>query len=364
MPRPDVVAHTPLASPPRRTWLWRFGGLAISLVALAVVAGSVNLAEAWTVLSQASPSYLVAVFGVLMIQFVVRGWRWRTILPSRPNGQPVPVLRTIPPMLVGYLGNAVLPARLGEPIRAFLVARREQLDALQSFGATMLERLVDTITLALIGFGAAVMLGAAWWIVALGAVVGFGGLVVLGLLVAVGSARLADIAAALLVRLGMATRTERLLGWARSFAVGVDRGRDVPRLLKVLGACVVAWALDGLIFYLVARSLDIELGYPGAILIGAVSVLATAVPAAPGYVGTFELAATTAAVALGVPRAEALAMAILVHVITLIPVALAGAAILVISGTRLGRLAEEAEGFEAEELEAEEHDDEPGHATA
>jgi len=77
--------------------------------------------------------------------------------------------------------------------------------------------------------------------------------------------------------------------------------------------------------------------------------LATAVPAAPGYVGTFELAATATAVALGVPRAEALAMAILVHVITLIPIAVAGAVVLIASGSRLGSLAEEAETLEADE---------------
>ncbi len=123
----------------------------------------------------------------------------------------------------------------------------------------------------------------------------------------------------------------------------------MPRLLAVMGACVLAWALDALIFYLVAQSLDIELGYPSAILIGAVSVLATAIPAAPGYVGTFELAATATAVALGVPRPEALAMAILVHVITLVPIALIGAAVLIRTGSRLGSLAEEAEEFEAEE---------------
>lgn len=119
-----------------------------------------------------------------------------------------------------------------------------------------------------------------------------------------------------------------------------------------MGASVVAWALDAMTFLLVARALDIELGYPEAILIGAIAVLSTAMPAAPGYVGTFELAATGTATALGVPRTEALAMAILVHVIVLVPIAVAGAVVMVGTGSRLSSLAEEAE-----ELQSEEHGD-------
>jgi hypothetical protein len=331
--------------------MWRVAGVAISIVALAIVFSSVDVSEAWLVLVGASLPWLVAVLGIVAVQLLVRGWRWRMVLPPRPSGEPVPVTRTIAPLLVGYLGNAVLPARLGEPIRAFLIARREQLDTLESFGATMLERLVDIVTLALIGFAAALALGAQWWIVAVGAVAGFGGLAALGLLVVVGFTRLADIGAAILSRIGIAKRTARLQHWARSFAKGVDRGRDLPRLVGVVMVSIVAWALDALIFFLVAMSLGIELGFPEAVLIGAVAVLATAIPAAPGYVGTFELAATATAVALGVPRAEALALAVLVHVVTVVPVALAGAAALIVTGAKLGRLAEEAEEAESEEAQ-------------
>lgn len=334
----------------RRRWAWRLGGLAVSLVALAIVAGSVDLPEAWEVLSHASLLPLLAVLVVLPCQLLVRGRMWAILLPARPDGGLVPVRRTVPPMVIGYLGNAVLPARLGEPVRAFLIAQRERLDTLASFGATILERGVDFTTLALIAFAAAVVFGAEWWIVAVGAAAGFGGLAALGLLVAVGLTRLAEIGVAVLARVGLAERTQRLQEWARSFARGVDRGRDVRRLMQAMALSIGAWALDALVFWLVAQSLGIDLGYSGAVIIGAVAVLATAIPAAPGYVGTFELAATAAAVAMGVPRAEALAMAILAHVITVIPIALAGALALAVTGSRLGRLAVEAE--EAEHVPA------------
>lgn len=327
----------------RLPWLMRIAGLAISLVALAFVFSTVDVAAAWEILAQADVVVLLLALGIVAAQIVVRGWRWRVVLPHRPDGTPVPIARTILPLLVGYLGNAVLPARLGEPIRAALVARREQLDTLESFGATMLERLIDVVTLALVGFIAAVALGAEWWIVVAAGAVGIGGLVAFGVLVLVGTTRLADIGATLLSRIGLGARTVRFQGWVRSFAGGVDRGRDLPRLGLAIGISLVAWVLDAMIFFLVAIALGIDIGFPGAVLIGAVAVLATAIPAAPGYVGTFEVAATTTAVALGVPRPEALALAVLVHLITVLPVALAGGVAVVATGSRLGQLAEAAE---------------------
>lgn len=335
----DVVAGVPRAG---RTWLWRLAGVAVSILALSIVLVSVDVRSAFEVLGRAEPAMLAAVLGVLAIQLAIRAKRWTILLPHRPDGHPVTVRRAIAPLLVGYLGNAVLPARLGEPIRALLVARREQLDGLAAFGATMLERLVDTTMLALIGLIAALLLGVAGWVAGVAALAGLGGIAALALLVLVGVVRLADAGARLLVAIGFGARTQRIQAWAHSFAAGIDRGRDVPRLLVVVLLSAAAWVLDATIFLLVGWALGIELGLAEAVLIGAVAVLSTAIPAAPGYVGTFELAATATAVALGVPEPEALAMAVLVHVITVLPIALAGALAALRIGGGLSRLATDA----------------------
>jgi uncharacterized protein (TIRG00374 family) len=339
----DGADHLRTDSRASRDWRWRLLGLAISVVAIAIVVVTVDIGAAIETLIGADLMVLALVLVVITAQLLVRAWRWRILLPERPDGSVVPIARAVPPLLIGYLGNAVLPARLGEPIRALLVARREALDALAAFGATMLERLVDTTTLALVALVAALALGAAGWVIGVGAAVGFGGLVLLGLLVAVGAARLSELAVRILHRLGVGQRTQRLQRWSRSFAAGLDRGRDIRRLASAIALSLVAWVLDGLTFLVVARSLQLDIGLAQAVLIGAVTVLATAVPAAPGYVGTFELATTTTAVALGVPEADALALAILVHVVTVIPLAAAGAVALVLVGVRLSSLMVDAE---------------------
>jgi hypothetical protein len=96
----------------------------------------------------------------------------------------------------------------------------------------------------------------------------------------------------------------------------------------------------------VARSVGVTIDPPAALLIAAVTVLGTALPSAPGYVGTFELAAASTAQALGVAAAPALALAVLAHAMAVLPVAIAGAVSLVVMDARLGRLAQDAAGAE------------------
>jgi glycosyltransferase 2 family protein len=134
-------------------------------------------------------------------------------------------------------------------------------------------------------------------------------------------------------------RLDAIADRAVAFAQGVDRGRSPRRLLAVAGLSCVCWGLDALVFWLVAQAIDVPLSVPAAVLIAAMTVLVTAIPAAPGYVGTYELAATSTAAALGVPGAEALAVAVLAHVLTTVPLALGGVLALGISGARWPRRA-------------------------
>jgi uncharacterized protein (TIRG00374 family) len=245
----------------------------------------------------------------------------------------------LPPLLVGYLGNAVLPARLGEPMRAVLAGRRERVGTTEALGSVLLERLIDVATLAVVAFGAARVVGAPDWISQVLGVAALGGVVGMAILISVGIQPVVAIAD----RIGL-DRRPALKALVRRFAASVG-GPGRRRAIAIsAGVSIGAWLLDAVSFWLAARAVGVELAYPAALLIAGFTVLGTAVPSAPGYVGTFELAAAAAAGALGVPSAEALAMAVVAHVMTLAPMALGGAASLPIIGTSLAAAAREAEG--------------------
>ena len=108
----------------------------------------------------------------------------------------------------------------------------------------------------------------------------------------------------------------------------MHRTGDPVVLLAVL-LSLVAWSLDATLVWLAALSIGVKLDPAQAILIAGVGVFATMIPAAPGYIGTYELAATATAVALGIDPESALAIAVLTHALVLLPMAGAGAVALI-----------------------------------
>ena len=333
---------TPEVGKRRGSLLIRLIGLLVSCGALWIVIHSVDLAACATVLSHSNPVPLVACLAVIATQVVLRSIRWRLLLPPMPGGGQPQLMRIIPVLLVGYLGNAVLPARLGEPIRAYLVAQREKLDAVEAFGSVVLERVVDTATLAVIACVAAVTVNAPSWIVQATAVAAIIGIAVTAALVVVGPGRLVGLTRRIVARSPVAARSEPILKRLDDFARGIERPSRSGAVVVAAFISAACWGFDATTFWLVAQSIGSPISPAAALLIGAVSVLGTALPSAPGYVGTFDLAAATTAQALGVAAAPALALAVLAHAITVLPTASAGAISLVAMNARLGRLAVDA----------------------
>ena len=322
----------------RRRWLSALVGIAISAVALWIVAGTVDLWETGSILADADALPLVAIVAIVAVQVTVRAWRWSFLMPHGSDGRRLRIRRLLPPLLVGYLGNAVLPARLGEPMRAVLASRRERVGTTEALGSVLLERLIDVATLAVVAFSAALVVDAPGWISQVLGVAALGGIVGMAILLSVGIKPILAIAD----RLGL-ERRPALRSLVGRFAASVG-GPGRRRAIGIsAGVSVGAWLLDAVSFWLAAQAVGVELAYPAALLIAGFTVLGTAVPSAPGYVGTFELAAAAAAGALGVPPAAALAMAVVAHVMTLAPMALGGAASLPVIGTSLAAAAREAE---------------------
>ncbi len=307
-------------------------GAAISLAAIAVAARGIDLGRAAALLGDVRPGPLAIAAVALVAQLGLRSLRWSLLLPSGPRGR-VAARRLVPIVLIGYLGNAVLPARLGDPLRAVLVGRREAILASSAFGSVVLERAIDTLTLALIAVPAAVAVGAPDWAIRSAILVAAIAATVIGL-------AQTTLPATVLRRAGPRVRPawRSWLGRLERFLEAMN-GRGRGRALAGAAALSVgAWLLDGVTYWAVAQSLGIDLSPAGAMLVSAITVLGTAVPSAPGYVGTFELAASATARGLGVPPEEALAFALLVHALTVLPLAIGGAASLAWIGVRFGDL--------------------------
>jgi hypothetical protein len=282
-------------------------GLAISAIALALVVRQVDLAAAWEVLREAAPAWVAACVACITLDVALRALRWRGLL--------APIARLWLPtvaasLLIGYLANNILPARLGELVRSHHLGDRTGISRASVLGTVVVERVVDTGVLVAIASAAIVVLSVRG-LVASAVLLGLAatGLLVAGLALALVAHRLpyADrVIAAVERRPAVARAATRLRG---GLAVA---GR--PRTMAgAISWTVAAWGATIVAFAAAGQAIGVELTWGQAALLAAGVSLVTAIPAGPGYVGTFELAAVEIAGAVGIAAEPAFALALLVH---------------------------------------------------
>lgn len=335
-----------------RTALARWAGVIISLVALFVVLQGIDLGAALTIMGDAALVPIAVAVGVVCVQVSLTTQRWRILLPRRPDGSMVPFGHAIRYQLVGYLGNFVLPARMGELIRSYLVARYEAMPFAQTVGTAVVERVIDTATLAAMAFLVAVALAAQPWVVQVTGLVAALGIVTVLILGTVGPEPVMRLIHRIVGSRG-GRRVAAMLAQVDRFVRGLSPAHRRSAFLLAAVLSVIGWVLEATIFWLVARAIGVELSPAEAMLIAGVTILVTAIPSAPGYVGTYELAATAVATSLGVDPDAAFALAVMAHATTLLPLAVGGAISLASLGGGLrGYAADAAELERAEEREA------------
>jgi uncharacterized protein (TIRG00374 family) len=301
-------------------------GLAVSAVALWFVVRTVDPAAAFDVLRTAAPGWVALLLVFVVADVVMRGVRWRVLLAPIA---PIPFRVTMGVLMVGYLANNVLPARLGELVRSHILGERTGLSRSTVLGTIVIERVVDTAVVVAIA-ALAILVLSVRGIVASAVLVG---LAVTALLVVV-------------VALGIAAH--RLPGFERA-AAAIGRWPTVTSILSrlrdglavagrpktmagAIALSVGSWSCTVLAFATAAQAVGIEPTLGQAALLAAGTNLATAIPSAPGYVGTFELAAVTIAMSVGIPAESALAFAVLLHAATLLLTSVTGSAVLALGG--------------------------------
>jgi uncharacterized protein (TIRG00374 family) len=306
-------------------------GILISAVALFLVARSVDIPAAWEAMRSARLQWLVLLVGFICLDLATRALRWKILLA--PVGR-VRYPDSLGALLVGYLANNVLPARLGEFVRSHDLGERTGLSKSTILGTIVVERVVDTLIVVVIA-ALAIFVLSVRGIVASAVMVGLAvtALLVVGIVAGLVAHRLpgADRASAFLNR------------WPRVHAVlvrlraGLAITRDLRVMATALALTAVSWTCSVLGFAVAAQSVGVQPTMGQAALLAAGVNLATAVPAAPGYVGTFELAAVTIAASVGIDRESALAFAVIVHAMSLLITSVGGAGALLAGGRRRAR---------------------------
>jgi uncharacterized membrane protein YbhN (UPF0104 family) len=278
-------------------------GLVMGGLALGLALWGVPLAEVGEALAQAELLWLLPPALMFLVQQALRAWRQALIVQAR---HPDHSFRTsLSVLCISFLFINTLPARLGEVVRPLLLLERDGIPMGTGFAAVFLERAIDLCAML-------VMIALVAWMVPVPSHT----LVVQGTeidwvrlgRVAAGTAMPVLLGGLLVVVLGGRPLLRRLravesrlpaslsrvsglvLGFGESFVDGLDAVRQPWRLAGILGLTTATWALTGLMYPALARAFGIEgfIGFGEGVGVLSITMLGMAVPAAPGFAGTYE----------------------------------------------------------------------------
>jgi glycosyltransferase 2 family protein len=314
----------------RGAWLRLLVSFAISAGLLFLVLRTMDAARIGTALAEADWRLLPIAIGLYFAGVWFRSMRWRLLLPQ----QNVPTTTLFRTLVVGFTANNVLPVRMGEVARAYLLARWAGVPYGSTLASLVLERVLDGLSLALLLLSAlAVLRGSApGYLVAGGALAGAAfcaGAVLLGLASWRSDAipRLVSLFTRPLPR-RVGDVAQRLAG---GFASELSFVRGRHRLGLILLLSVLAWCFELGLFYVLMLGFALPASVPLAFLVGSAANFATLVPSSPGYVGTFDGALVkvlTDAAGGVVDPAVAGAYALVVHATLFLPVTVLGTLLL------------------------------------
>jgi uncharacterized protein (TIRG00374 family) len=293
-------------------------GAAISVVALWFVLRSVDLARTAEILGQADLRWVAFAAALLTLDLSFRALRWQRLL------RPIAAIRYLPMfgyLLIGYLANNILPARLGELVRVHYLGDREGISRASALGTVVVERVVDLVAVVAIA-SAALLILSVRGVVASAVLVGAG---VAGLFLAVLALGIVAHRVPGADRLGaIVDRWPTIRSLARSLQGGLAVASRPRTLAEALLATAASWTVAILSFAAVGQAIGVELSIGQAALLASGVALASAVPAGPSNLGTFEFAAVEIGKAIGIPADSAFAMALLVHATILVVTSVGG----------------------------------------
>lgn len=274
----------------KKFWL----GVIVSVISLYWAFRDANFGAIGAALGRVQYWALIPALAVYFVGVWVRAVRWGVLLaPLRQGISPYSLFRVL---AIGYMGNDILPARLGDVIRVYVLSRREGITKSATLATILVERILDGLTM--LGFLAVSALFITLNAEMTNTLRVFSIIFVIGLLVFVALAASPDrITTLVQILLGRSPLGRvipealhaRALHVTASFVEGFAVLRSWQGVVSLLGLSVVAWSAEATMYYIIgAWGFGLSLPIHGYTMTTAAANLSTLVPSSPGFIGVFE----------------------------------------------------------------------------
>jgi glycosyltransferase 2 family protein len=326
---------------------WQFwAGVLISVVFLYLALRGQHLENVWVALRNAQYLWLIPGIAVYMVAVWARAWRWHYMLRPLKN---IPTYKMFPIVAIGYMGNNIYPARAGEVLRAFVLKRHEGVPVSASLATVIVERIFDGVVMLafiFVNFAELARLkgdsgfagGVSIQTVALVGTVLFLGALGVFLLAAMFPFVTEKVVRWLVARLVPLRFREKTLAVSLRFLGGLEALRSPADVLMIFFTSVVIWLLETAKYWFVTHAFNFEVNFFALMLMNGVVNLATTLPSAPGYVGTFDAPGIAILSAYGIPPETATAYTLVLHAALWLPITLLGAYFFAREGLEWGKV--------------------------
>jgi len=304
----------------KRVWL----GVLLSLILLGYIFYQTDPGKIWSSLQQAQYIFLIPALALYFFGVGIRAARWHFLLRDL---KPIPIRSLFRTVVIGYAANDLLPARMGEIVRAFLLGREERISKTSTFVTILIERLFDGLTMLTFIVAASfllhftdeelamrVRLVSSLFIAAILVLAVFAGMpqrVV----------RIADFFVQHLPEKFQA-RARKL---THSFLDGLGVLRNPRDSFIVFTLSIFAWLCETGMYAVLALGFGMSLRFAIYLLAAAFANLVTIAPSTPGYVGVFDAPIVYVLTTIGgVEPNIATSYTLVLHAALILPVTLLG----------------------------------------
>ena len=304
--------------------------LAVGILLLVVLIWWTGIDKIGAAIGYASPLWLAAAL-IILPAYILRAVRWKLLLlPVKKN---IRISTTFWSTAVGFMVNTLVPIRLGEFARAYILGEKEGTGFGPGFSSIVVERTLDLIGLLSIGVVTMVLVSAQAGISSIVVDIFTAVAVLISVILAVIIVGIKK--ENLIIRLvtGITSKiplvkryTAKIADFASSLIKGLQGLSQTPKMFVVnIFLTWILWLTPALGIYLTFKAFNYPISFVATILGGVLMSVSHILPATPGYVGSYEAFWVLIFTLLGVTQTDLLlAMGVISHLIGLLPTIIIG----------------------------------------
>ena len=310
---------------------WQFWlGLAVSVIFLFFAFRGLDLQETLSAISSAEMIWILPAIPLYFSGLWLRAYRWKIFL--RPIS-PTRTRQLFPIVAIGYMGNNIYPARLGEVIRAVILKQEEEIPVSASLATIIIERIFDGIVMlgfillnisainlmthnneiqetidAVAVWGSGIFLTAFFIFLVFAFFPGKALPLLDGLVTKLLPVKIAGVATEII----------------RKFFSGIQSLSSPLHVANAMLITIVIWLIETAFYWIIMQAFSFNIGFGTLMLLNGFLNLFTIIPSSPGYIGTFDAPGIALLTALGIEANNAAGYTLLLHAALWLPVTLLG----------------------------------------